>query len=167
MRITWYGHASFRIETEGVRVILDPYRSPDSGGYAPVDDAADVVVVSHENDRYHSHLGQIVPPFEVIKALEIPPGGREFRGIRFETIRVFENREALERSRLRRQSEETSRSAVPDEDEVTIIHFRAEGMHVVFLGDLGHPLGEDEIGPLRGADLESSRERSAGPRFPR
>ena len=59
MRITWYGHAAFLIEAEGTRIILDPYRSPDSGGYEPIDDTADLVVVSHENDKYHSHLGQI------------------------------------------------------------------------------------------------------------
>ena len=76
MKITWYGHAAFLIETAGLRVILDPYRSPDSGGYEPIAEPADLVVVSHENDRYHSHLGQIVPPFEVIRALEVPPGGR-------------------------------------------------------------------------------------------
>ena len=32
MRITRYGHAAFLIETEGRRVILDPYCSLDSGG---------------------------------------------------------------------------------------------------------------------------------------
>jgi beta-lactamase family protein len=31
MRITWYGHAAFLVETRGLRIILDPYRSPDSG----------------------------------------------------------------------------------------------------------------------------------------
>ena len=76
MRITWYGHAAFLIETQGLRIILDPYRSPDSGGYLPIDEPADLVVVSHENDRYHSHLGQIVPPFQVVRALELPAGGR-------------------------------------------------------------------------------------------
>ena len=75
MRITWYGHAAFLIETQGLRIILDPYRSPDSGGYLPIDEPADLVVVSHENDRYHSHLGQIVPPFELVRALELPAGG--------------------------------------------------------------------------------------------
>src|SRR4051794_5587487 len=135
MRITWYGHAAFLIETGGLRVILDPYRSPDWGGYEPIAEPADVVVVSHENDRYHSHLGQIVPTFEVVRALEIPPEGRSVLGLRFEAIRVFETPERL------------------PEDEVTIVHFRAEGLHVVFLGDLGHPLREEEIAPLRGAEV--------------
>ena len=31
MRITWYGHAAFLIETRGIRIVLDPYRSPDCG----------------------------------------------------------------------------------------------------------------------------------------
>ncbi len=135
MRFTFYGHAAFLIETQGLRIILDPYRSPDSGGYAPIDEPADVVVVSHENDRYHSHLGQIVPPFEVVRALEIPEGGQEVRGIRFEALPVFETPERL------------------PEDEVTIVHFRSEGMHVVFLGDLGHALNDSELAPLRGAEI--------------
>src|SRR6516165_12039571 len=79
MRITWYGHAAFLIETQGLRIILDPYRSPDSGGYEPIAEPADLVIVSHENDRYHSHLRQIVSPFETIRALELPPEGSNFR----------------------------------------------------------------------------------------
>lgn len=135
MRITWYGHAAFLVETEGRRIILDPYRSPDCGGYDPIAEPADVVVVSHENDKYHSHLGQIVPPFEVVRALEVPPGGVVARGIRFEAIPCFESPEKK------------------PGDEVTIVHFRSEGLHVVFLGDLGHALSEDEVAPLRGAQV--------------
>src|SRR5690349_11542607 len=135
MRITWYGHAAFLIETQGLRVIMDPFRSPDSGGYEPIDEPADIVVVSHENDRYHSHLGQIVPPFEVVRGLEVPPGGQEVRGMRFESVPVFETPEKLAG------------------DEVTIVHFRAEGLHVVHLGDLGHALDDNELEPIRGADV--------------
>ena len=135
MRITWYGHAAFLIDAQGKRIILDPYRSPDSGGYEPIDEPADLVVVSHENDKYHSHLGQIVPPFDVLRALEIPPEGVESHGIRFHAIPVFESPEKL------------------PGDEVTIIHFTADGLHVVFLGDLGHLLSEAELAPIRGADI--------------
>lgn len=135
MRITWYGHAAFLFETEGRRIIIDPFRSPDSGGYEPIDEPADLVVVSHENDRYHSHLGQIRPPFQVLKALDIPQDGETACGIHFETVHVFETPERK------------------PEDEVTIVHFRAEGLHVVFLGDLGHPLDEADLTPLRGAEV--------------
>jgi L-ascorbate metabolism protein UlaG (beta-lactamase superfamily) len=135
MRITWYGHAAFLIETQGLRIILDPYRSPDCGGYEPIAEGADLVVVSHENDRYHSHLGQIVPPFEVVRALELASEGKVVRGIRFEAVPVFETPERLA------------------EDKVTIIHFRCEGLHLVFLGDLGHRLSDEELAPLRGAEI--------------
>jgi L-ascorbate metabolism protein UlaG (beta-lactamase superfamily) len=135
MIIHWYGHAAFLIRTGGIRIILDPYRSPDSGGYGPIAEPADVVVLSHENDRYHSHLGQIVPPFEVVRAMELPEGGREVLGVRFEAIRVFESPEKLAG------------------DEVAIVHFRAEGLHIAFLGDLGHALDEAELAPIRGADV--------------
>jgi L-ascorbate metabolism protein UlaG (beta-lactamase superfamily) len=135
MRITWYGHAAFLIETNGTRVILDPFRSPDSGGYAPIDDRADIVVVSHENDRYHSHLGQIRPPFEVVRGLELGGTGGMVGGLRFDAIPVFETPEKLAG------------------DEVTVLHFRAEGLHVVHLGDLGHSLSESELEPIRGAEI--------------
>ena len=135
MRITWYGHAAFLVEAEGRRIILDPYTSPDAGSYGPIDDAADVVAVSHENARYHSGLSQIVPPFELVRGPEIPPEGLEAAGFRFFMIPVFESPEKR-----------------PDE-QVTILHFRAEGLHVAFLGDLGHPLTDDEIEPIRGADI--------------
>jgi L-ascorbate metabolism protein UlaG (beta-lactamase superfamily) len=135
MKITWYGHAAFLIETAGLRIIVDPYRSPDSGGYEPIAEPADLVIVSHENDRYHSHLGQIVPPFEVVRALELPPEGRTVRGIHIKAIHVFETPERL------------------PEDEVTIVHFRSEGVHLVHLGDLGHPLTDTELEPIRNADV--------------
>jgi L-ascorbate metabolism protein UlaG (beta-lactamase superfamily) len=135
LKITWYGHAAFLVETSGLRIIIDPYRSPDSGGYLPISEPADLVVVSHENDRYHSHLGQIIPPFETIRALEIPEEGTVFREIKFEAIHVFETPERL------------------PEDEVTIVHFHAEDLHLAFLGDLGHPLTEPEFASLRGAEI--------------
>lgn len=135
MRITWYGHAAFLIETDGVRIILDPYRSPDCGGYEPLAEPADLVIVSHDNDRYHSHLGQIVRPFETIRALELPADGRNFHGVAIGAVRVYETPE-------RRAG-----------DEVTIVHLRSEGLHVAFLGDLGHALEADELEPIRGADI--------------
>jgi L-ascorbate metabolism protein UlaG (beta-lactamase superfamily) len=135
MRITWYGHAAFLIETEGLRIVMDPFRSPDSGGYEPIDEPADIVVVSHENDRYHSHLGQILPPFEVVRGLELPADGRTVFGIRFEAIRVFETPERL------------------PGDEVTIVHFESEGMRMVHFGDLGHALTEAELDSLRRSEI--------------
>ena len=136
MRIHWYGHAAFLVETGGTRIILDPYRSPDSGGYVPIDEPADVVVVSHENDRYHSHLGQIRPAVR-----GRPRAGNAPRGA------------SRSRASGSRRSASSRRPRSSAGDEVAIVHFRAEGLHVAFLGDLGHALDEAELAPIRGADV--------------
>lgn len=56
MRLTYYGHASFLVETaDGTRVILDPYRHGAFGGavgYAPIDEPAHVVVATHTHDDH-------------------------------------------------------------------------------------------------------------------
>ena len=135
MKLTFLGHAAFLLETEGTRVIFDPYKSPDSGGYAPINLPADVVAFSHINDRYHSHTGQIIPPFETLNGLEFPPGGVVSHGLHFEAVPVFETPERL------------------PGDEVTILHLQAEGLHLVHLGDLGHILTDEELAPIHGADI--------------
>ncbi len=135
MQVTWLGHAAFLIEGDGLRIVLDPYRSPDCGGFAPINVEADLVIVSHENDRYHSHLGQIQGDFEIVRGRELPAEGRVAKGLRVHAIPCFETPEKREG------------------DEVTILHFTLEGRHVVHVGDLGHALNDQEIAPLRGADL--------------
>ena len=56
MRLTYYGHASFLVETaDETRVILDPYRHgafDGAVGYGPIDEPADVVVATHAHDDH-------------------------------------------------------------------------------------------------------------------
>ena len=130
LTIHWYGHAAFKLSSPELSVILDPYQYPAAGGYLPINDQADAVVVSHINDRYHSHTGQITPGFELLKAHEFPVGGVTFRGIHFQALPVYETPEKLAG------------------DEVTVIYFTLGGLKIVFLSDLGHALT-----PLEDADL--------------
>lgn len=135
IKITWYGHAAFKIESSEVSFILDPYRYPDAGGYLPIDDSADAVCISHINDRYHSHTGQIKPGFELLDAQKFASGGVEFRGVRLQSIPVYETPEKLAG------------------DEVTIIYFTLDGIKIVFLSDLGHALTSEELAPIADADI--------------
>ncbi|MFM7317565.1 MAG: MBL fold metallo-hydrolase [bacterium] len=135
MKITWYGHAAFKLESPELSLILDPYRYPDAGGYLPINDSADAVVISHINDRYHSHTGQINQGFELIAAHEFKPQGQQFRGVHFQAVPVYETPEKLAG------------------DEVTVIYFTMEGLKIVFLGDLGHLLTTEELAPLLNADI--------------
>jgi len=135
LEITWFGHAAFLIKSPELSVILDPYKFPDACGYEPIDDSADAVVISHINDRYHSHTGQIRPGFELLKAFEFPPDGVTFRGVQFRGIPVFKTPEKM------------------PGDEVTVFRFRMGGLEVVYLGDLGHALTDSEYEELGHPDI--------------
>ncbi len=54
MKIKWYGHACFRIEGGGVSIVTDPY-TPEVAGLDPVEEPADVVIMSSATDRFHSN----------------------------------------------------------------------------------------------------------------
>jgi L-ascorbate metabolism protein UlaG (beta-lactamase superfamily) len=73
MRITWYGHACFRLETESVSVVTDPY-SPEASGMAPVTDPADFVVMSSPDDDAHSNFRMVEGSPHVVNSLEVPEG---------------------------------------------------------------------------------------------
>src|SRR5688572_6772206 len=123
MKITWYGHAAFRLEghnTAGelVRIVLDPYNHPACGGYLPVDDEADVACVSHDNVRYHSDTSALRGSFTRLEALEFAGGWREARGVRFESCLVHEN----------------GRGEGPN----AMVKLRLDGVTVAHQGDLGH-----------------------------
>ena len=75
MRFTWYGHAAFLVETQGLRIILDPYRSPESGGYLPIDEPADLVIVSHRTASTTATPADR-PPFQLVKAWSCHPAAR-------------------------------------------------------------------------------------------
>ena len=52
MKIRFYAHASFRLEADGLAVITDPYTpGPQNSGFDPIDEPADVVIMSSATDR--------------------------------------------------------------------------------------------------------------------
>ena len=51
MQITWLGHACFAVETEGYRIVLDPFC--DVPGFADVKTEADAVLCSHGHYDHH------------------------------------------------------------------------------------------------------------------
>jgi L-ascorbate metabolism protein UlaG (beta-lactamase superfamily) len=133
MKITWYGHAAFLLETDDVRVILDPYNYPDCGGYLPIDESADVVCVSHENRRYHSDTSAIRGDFELVEAMSFVGGSREASGVRFDAIEVWENAER--------------------EGPNGMVKLELDGIVIAHQGDLGHALEGEQLDFLRGVDV--------------
>jgi len=67
MKIRWLGHSCFLITADnGVRIILDPFKSESHLSYPPVKESADIVTISHGHFD-HNHTALIPGKFEVIK----------------------------------------------------------------------------------------------------
>jgi len=53
MKLKWYGQACFLITADnGLKIVTDPY-TPETSGYVPVTEAADIVIRSSDNDSFH------------------------------------------------------------------------------------------------------------------
>lgn len=132
MRLTWYGHAAFLVEHNGKRIIHDPF-SPQSG-YDPIDEPADILVMSQEDDVFHSHAASVLGQPTVINGRHMLPDGVTVDGIHFRSVLVWED---------------LARTRNPN----GMIHYTVDGVSLAHMGDLGHPLNENEIAPLRGVDV--------------
>ncbi len=92
MKITFYAHASFRLETPELSVVTDPY-TPGVSGFAPIDEPADLVIMSSATDRFHSDPSHIRGEPTVVNALlDVPPEGSTVHGV---PIRAFPTSESL------------------------------------------------------------------------
>jgi L-ascorbate metabolism protein UlaG (beta-lactamase superfamily) len=136
MRITWYGHAAFLLEgsSQGrsLRIITDPF-SPESG-YDPIDEPADILLMSQDDDRFHSHAASVTGDPLTIVGRGLPDEGVEARGIRFRAVQVWEN---VERNK----------------NLNGMFHFELDGVRVAHMGDIGHGLNDQETEALRGTDV--------------
>ena len=135
LKITWLGHAAFLLETDTVRVMLDPYNASEAGAYLPIDERADVVVVSHLNSKYHSHWEAALGTPTRLNGLDFAPSpeGVEAHGIRFRAVPVWES----------------PARTVP----VSMPYFTIGGVSVCHSGDLGHALLPADVNAIRGIDV--------------
>ena len=141
MQISWYGQASFGIETEsGLVIVTDPY-DPEKAGYKPFPERADIVVISSDVDDFHcnEHLVPKKEGAEVINALTLAQNGGAHRshGVEFTAV------EALENLAHREQNPEQN----------GMYRFDVDGMSVGHMGDMGNPLSETQMDFFRGIDV--------------
>ena len=142
MRITWYGHACFRLEGEAdgrrISVVTDPY-TPETAGYPPVRDAADIVVTSSVTDDYHDRHDLIQGDHLHVNALDVADDGgrRSVGGLAVEAVPAAEA--------------ELHPSGHPDRN--AMYAFTLDGMRVAHMGDVGNPLDERQVDFLRNTDV--------------
>lgn len=135
MKLKWYGHASFGITTgDGVHICTDPYIVgcyDGAIGYGAIGDAHDVVLQSHDHAD-HAGAGDLAGNPVVIRG----PGEHKVKGITFVGTPTYHDE-----------------SHGSERGENTVFAFETDGMKVVFLGDLGHVLTEEQIAAVGPADV--------------
>lgn len=135
MLLSYFGHACFGIQTLGYRLVLDPF-SPHIG-YAPLAVKADLVSISHENPKWHSHTQSVGGEWTLYDALENIGQTWDFDGISLEAFPVFES--------------------WPDGGEPVgpnaLVKITSENLRLLHMGDVGHALGADYIEALGDIDI--------------
>ena len=136
MKIRFYAHASFRLEVDGFAVITDPYTpGPQNSGFDPIDEAADVVIMSSATDPFHSDPSHVRGDPTVVNALELPPEGAEARGLHVGTFPAMES-----------MTFDFGR----DPDANAMYLFTLGGVRVLHMGDIGNPISREHLDALHG-----------------
>lgn len=135
MRIKWLAHAAFLIEGDGLRIITDPY-TPEVLGFAPINEAADVVIRSSSDDAGHCNAAMIPGKPVVVTATEIGTEGTEVMGVR---IRAIPAQESLI------HKDEPADNAM--------YRFKMEGIEIAHLGDVGNRLNNEQLQALGTPDV--------------
>ncbi len=135
MKVKYLGHAAFELVSEGgTKIVFDPYESGSYDGalmYGPITEAYDIAVVSHEHPD-HSDEKVKTGARHVIDS----PGEFDLEGLHVETSQTYHD-----------ESKGSERGG----NLVSVVEI--DGMRIAHLGDLGHPLSEEELGRLKGVDL--------------
>ncbi len=133
IRLTWQGHACFRIESGGTSVVTDPY-TPEVTRLARITQPAQVVIRSSPTDRYHSCEAMVPGSHELIEALDVARSGPiTVCGVDIEAFGV--------RERARGGKHLPGNNAM--------YRMVVGGLRILHLGDLGHALPVDYIERLR------------------
>lgn len=134
MKIKWIGHAAFAITTQKGEVILtDPYEPSCYGGalrYSKINVIPHIVMVSHDHADHTCAISSLGGKPHVIDKV----GDHEAAGVKIRGISSFHDTS---------QGKERGKNIifVYQIDDLTLVH----------LGDLGHPLSQDQyaqIGPV-------------------
>lgn len=130
MKLSYFGHSSFLIESKNLRIITDPYNSR-IGFSMPENLTADIVTISHgHNDHSESSLIGGNP------VIVNQPGETEVNGIKFNGVKTLHDK-----------------SGGSERGENIIFKFNLENINLSHLGDLGHLLSEEEAEKIKPVDI--------------
>ncbi len=129
MKIQWLGHSSFLIETNGIKILTDPFDN--SIGYTTIFPGVDIVLVSHEHFD-HNTVGNVPSYKQVIKGnVE-----KEFEGIKIKGIAGYHDNQ---KGSLR--------------GKITMFKIQSEDISLLHLGDLGTLLTDEQLKEIGEVDI--------------
>lgn len=137
MKIKFYAHSCFRIEGEGRVIVTDPYE-PAVSWFDPINEPADLVLMSSNTDRFHCDPSHVQGNPTVINALEIPGNGIQVDGL---AVRAFPSRERYQMRLLLRLIRPRKNA---------MYAFTLDGIRVLHTGDIGRAFTREQIDALRG-----------------
>lgn len=132
MQIKWLGHSSFVVTSDkGQRIITDPFTVGRGISYAPIDESADVVTISHDHGD-HNNGSTVKGNPQILRG----EGIRQIEGTVFEAIPSYHD--AAQGSQRGNN---------------TIFCFAVDGINLCHLGDLGHELTDEQVADIGNVDI--------------
>ena len=122
MKLTWYGHACFKLETADGSVVFDPYQPGDVPGLTLPPLSADAVICSHGHSDHNAAEAVTLSGKAPTYALTQIPCFHDEEGGKLRGTNL-----------------------------ISIIE--SEGLRVVHMGDIGHPLSEEQFKALGQVDV--------------
>ena len=138
LTITFYAHASFRLEADGLAVVTDPY-TPARSGFDPIGETADIVLMSSATDDFHSDPSHVGGDPIVVNTLDLPPEGTVVKGV---SVRPFPAYESL--------TFDYQSAFGRDPDANALYLFELGGIRVLHMGDIGNPVAPEHLDALAG-----------------
>ena len=138
MKITFYAHASFRLEGDGLTVITDPF-TPAISHFDPINEPADIVLMSSATDDFHCDASHVTGSPEVVNTLVLPSEGITVKGLAVKSFPATESLIFDYQSAYGR-----------DPDANALYHFTLGGLRFLHMGDIGTAIPQGHIDVLKG-----------------
>ena len=138
MKITFYAHASFRLEGDGLTVITDPF-TPAISHFDPINEPADIVLMSSATDDFHCDASHVTGSPEVVNTLVLPPEGITVKGLAVKSFPATESLIFDYQSAYGR-----------DPDANALYHFTLGGLRFLHMGDIGTAIPQGHVDVLKG-----------------
>jgi L-ascorbate metabolism protein UlaG (beta-lactamase superfamily) len=131
MRVTWYGHACFKLEGSGLAIVTDPYQL--GAAFPVIRGRIDVVIRSSPDDPAHCNVGAVPGQPRLIEAIEV--ARTEPLRIDGTMVTALEVSEHIHREDARANA---------------MYQFALDGVRVFHMGDIGNPFSEEHLHKLEG-----------------